>query len=124
MTKLPGIDHLNDYDLLIFHRITIEDISQTFTFELVLPNKKVINVQYEKDSLKKQKHMFQKIPDLGFPYYDDHERKNGDLYIQYYLSFEEDSVNKNENINANGKILENVYFAKNCNIDDIFQNNI
>jgi len=113
---------LNDYDLLTFHPITIEDISKTFTFELVLPNKKIINVQYEKNSLKGQKHMFQKIPDLGFPYYDDHERKSGDLYIQYYLSFEEDSVNANAN--ANGKILETQYVAKNCNIDDIFQNNI
>jgi hypothetical protein len=60
----------------------------------VLPNKKVINIQYEKDSLKKQKHLFQKIPELGFPYYDEETRITGDLYIQYYLSFE-DSVNKN-----------------------------
>jgi DnaJ-class molecular chaperone len=109
---------LNDYDLLTFHPIIVEDISKTFTFELTLPNKKVINVQYEKDSLKKQKHLFQKIENLGFPYYDDHERKTGDLYIQYYLSFEEESINKNE------KVLENKYIAKNCNIDDIFQNNV
>lgn len=108
---------LNDYDLLTFHSITIQDISKTFTFELMLPNKKIINVQYEKDSLKCQKHMFQKIETLGFPYYDDKERKTGDLYIQYYLSFEE-SINKND------KILEHNYVAKNCNIDDIFQNNI
>ena len=66
--------------------------------------------------------MFQKIETLGFPYYDDKERKTGDLYIQYYLSFEKDQVIKN--INKNDKILENVYVAKNCNIDDIFQNNI
>ena len=111
---------LNDYDLLTFHLITIEEISQTFTYELILPNKKVINVQYEKNSLKGQKHMFQKIETLGFPYYDDKERKTGDLYIQYYLSFEKDPVLKN----INDKILENVYLAKNCNIDDIFQNNI
>ena len=110
---------LNDYDLLTFHPITIEDISKTFTFELLLPNKKVINVQYEKDSLKGQKHLFQKIKNLGFPYYDDHERKTGDLYIQYYLSFEE-SINKNEN----KKILDNNFIAKKCNIDDIFQNNV
>jgi DnaJ-class molecular chaperone len=114
----------NDYDLLTFHPITIENISQTFTFELVLPNKKIINVQYEKDSLKGQKHMFQKIETLGFPYYDDKERKTGDLYIQYYLSFEKDKVIKNKNENINDKILENIYVAKNCNIDDIFQNNI
>jgi DnaJ-class molecular chaperone len=107
---------LNDYDLLAFHPITIEDISKTFTFELVLPNKKVIIIQYEKDSLKKQKHLFQKIPELGFPYYDEETRITGDLYILYHLSFEE-SVNKN-------KILEYQYVAKNCNIDDIFQNNI
>lgn len=105
---------LNDYDLLTFHPITIENISKTFTFELFLPNKKVINVKYEKDSLKKQKHMFQKIENLGFPYYDDHIRKTGDLYIQYYLSFEEN----------NNETLEHNYVAKNCNIDDIFQNNI
>lgn len=109
---------LNDYDLLAFHPITIEDISKTFIFELLLPNKKIINIQYEKDSLKKQKHLFQKIPELGFPYYDEGTRITGDLYIQYYLSFEE-SINKNNN-----KILEYQYVAKNCNIDDIFQNNI
>jgi DnaJ-class molecular chaperone len=108
---------LNDYDLLTFHPITVEDMSITFTFELVLPNKKVINIKYEKDSLKKQKHLFQKIKNLGFPYYDDHERKTGDLYIQYYLSFEE-SINKND------KLLSNNFIAKNCNIDDIFQNNV
>ena len=107
---------LNDYDLLTFHPITIEEILQTFTFDLVLPNKKIINVQYEKNSLKGQKHMFQKIETLGFPYYDDKERKTGDLYIQYYLSFEKDKVIKSIN--------ENIYVAKNCNIDDIFQNNI
>jgi DnaJ-class molecular chaperone len=111
---------LNDYDLLTFHPITVQDISKTFTFELILPNKKIINVQYEKDSLKDQKHMFQKIKNLGFPYYDEGEHITGDLYIQYYLFFEEDLINKNEN----KKILENQYIAKNCNIDDIFQNNI
>jgi DnaJ-class molecular chaperone len=121
-TLEDNFKRLNDYDLLTFHPITIEDISKTFTFELILPNKKVINVQYEKDSLKKQKHLFQKIETLGFPYYDDKERKCGDLYIQYYLFFEEDSINKNKN--ENKKILENQYIAKNCNIDDIFQNNI
>jgi len=123
---------LNDYDLLTFHPITIEDISKTFTFELFLPNKKVINVQYEKDSLKGQKHLFQKIENLGFPYYDEDEHKNGDLYILYHLSFEENCINKNENENENEnenknknkKILEYNYVAKNCNIDDIFQNNI
>jgi DnaJ-class molecular chaperone len=119
---------LNDYDLLTFHPITIEDISKTFTFELFLPNKKVINVQYEKDSLKGQKHLFQKIENLGFPYYDEDERKTGDLYILYHLSFEENCINKNknenENENENEKILEYNYVAKNCNIDDIFQNNI
>ena len=113
---------LNDYDLLTFHPITIEDISKTFTFELILPNKNVIRIQYEKDSLKGQKHLFQKIENLGFPYYDDKERKTGDLYIQYYLSFEE-SINKNEKVLEN-EYIENQYIAKKCNIDDIFQNNI
>jgi DnaJ-class molecular chaperone len=116
---------LNDYDLLTFYPITVGDISKTFTFELSLPNKKVIIIKYEKDSLKKQKHMFQKIENLGFPYYDDGERKTGDLYIQYYLSFEENifDINNNEK-KENKEILEHNYVAKNCNIDDIFQNNI
>jgi molecular chaperone DnaJ len=110
----------NDYDLLTFHTISLQEISKTFTFELLLPNKNIINVQYEKDSLKKQKHLFQKIENLGFPYYDDKERKTGDLYILYHLSFDEDLINKNKN----EKVLSNIFIAKNCNIDDIFQNNI
>jgi len=113
---------LNDYDLLAFHPITVQEISKTFTFELSLPNKKVIIIKYEKDSLKKQKHMFQKIENLGFPYYDDGERKTGDLYIQYYLSFEENIFDINNN--EKKETLEHNYVAKNCNIDDIFQNNI
>ena len=62
------------------------------------------------------------LPMILLGKYDDKERKTGDLYIQYYLSFEKDKVIKN--INKNDKILENIYVAKNCNIDDIFQNNI
>ena len=71
---------MNDYDILTFYPITFEKISKDFIFKLSLPNKKVINVLYQKNSLKNQKHMFQKIDGLGIPYYDNSNLKNGDLY--------------------------------------------
>lgn len=108
---------MNDYDILTFYPITFEKISKDFIFKLSLPNKKVINVLYQKNSLKNQKHMFQKIDGLGIPYYDNSNLKNGDLYILYYLSFD-----NSENINEN--IDKEEYISKNCIIDNIFQNNL
>ena len=73
---------MNDYDMLTFIPITFEDISKTFTFKIVLPNNKTINVLYEKDSLKTQKHLFQKIKNLGIPYYDETNLNNeGIIFI-------------------------------------------
>lgn len=106
----PSFRRINDYDILTEVPIHISEIEKSFTFDITLPNKKRISILYEENSLKFQKHWFQKVEKIGLPY---DEEENGDVIIMYYLVYEE---------NKERKLKEYQYIAKNCSLEEIFQN--
>ena len=104
----PNFKRINDYDLLTEIPIHINDISKTFTFEIKLPNKKIITILYEENSLKNQKHWFQKVEKQGLPY---DENEYGDIIILYYLVYDE----------VKERCLKEYQFiARNCSLDEVF----
>ena len=110
---------INEYDMLTYKDIEINQLYSAFVYDLVLPHGKVIKVQTEimKDF------MLQKINKNGLPYNDEDDNLcYGNLYILYKIKLPkkfEDLKNIQEYVEK-ANIDEKYEIAYNCNIDEIF----
>ena len=84
---------INDYDVLTYKHINLNDIYTDIMYEIKLPNKKVLKVQCPKNSLVTQFHPVQKITGHGIPYKTSHDEEEyiyGDLFVMYYIHYTND----------------------------------
>jgi len=110
---------INEYDMLAYKDIEINQLYSAFVYDLVLPHGKVIKVQTEimKDF------MLQRINKNGLPYMDEDDNLcYGNLYVLYKIKLPkkfEDLKNIQEYVES-ANIDEKYEIAYNCNIDEIF----
>lgn len=116
---------INEYDILTYKDITINDLynESSLEYDLILPNGEILKVKC--DNLLLNKYLIQKIIHKGLPYEEDNILKYGNLYIYYTIKFP-DSIEDLKNItvtNINKEIDDNKYvFAENTVINELFQN--
>lgn len=72
----------NDYDLFKVEKIEYENLPNSNTLSIKLPNDKEINVNIDVKELLKDTNKLIKIENKGFPYIIDNELKRGNLYIK------------------------------------------
>jgi molecular chaperone DnaJ len=118
--KSKKFKRINEYDILVYHQIDLEDVYKNIEFKVKLPNDEIINIKNEKLTENSDNNLIQKVIGKGIPYRKDDANKEdwsyGDLYIIYKIKFpvkenedkKEDTNNEKENINA-----------VNCSINDI-----
>jgi len=115
---------INEYDILTYKDITINDLynESSLEYDLILPNGEILKVKC--DNLLLNKYLIQKIIHKGLPYEEDNILKYGNLYIYYAIKFP-DSIEdlKNTNKENNNNNYDNNYvFAENTVINELFQN--
>jgi len=117
---------INDYDVLTYKEININEIYNAFIYDIKLPNGENIKVQTEmminKNNLG-QCNLIQKISKKGLPYKNDNDDKcNGNLYIIYKVilpsNFED--LKNLEIYNVDASIDDNYHTAYNCTFDELF----
>jgi DnaJ-class molecular chaperone len=112
---------INEYDVLTYIDINLNQIYGAYTYDIILPNGELLKVQSE--CMSNNKFLIQKIMNKGLPYKDeDDEDLNGNLYVKYKLNIPshiEDLKNINKYVNEDN-IKDNYIIAYNCSIDEIF----
>lgn len=114
---------INEYDILTYKDILINQFYSAFVFDLILPHGNVLKVQTEK--MKNKDHLIQKINEKGLPYIDDDgDEKNGNLYIIYKIIFPEtiEELKNLESYEENSNINDYNIIAYNCDFEEIFKN--
>lgn len=119
--KEDNFKRINDYDVLTYKDILINNFYSVLTYDLILPNGEVLKVQSEKMN----KELIQKIPNKGLPYENEtSDAKYGDLYIIYKVIFPEtieelkDIIIKDNNENINDYNI----IAYNSQFNELFNN--
>lgn len=114
---------INDYDLVTYKDIYLNQIYEIFTYDIKLPHGKIIYIQSE--LLLNKLNLVQKILNKGLPYIDENnEKKYGNLYVIYKLLLPlnlnelKNIVEYKENIN----IKDNYNIAYNCEWNELFSN--
>ena len=114
---------INEYDILTYKDILINQFYSAFVYDLILPHGNVLKVQTEK--MKNKDHLIQKINEKGLPYIDDDgNEKNGNLYIIYKIIFPEtiEELKNLESYEENSNINDYNIIAYNCDFEEIFKN--
>ena len=114
---------INEYDILTYKDIYINQFYTAFVYNLILPHDEVLKIQTEK--MKNKDHLIQKINEKGLPYIDDDgDEKNGNLYIIYKIIFPEtiEELKNLEYYEENLNINDYNIIAYNCDFDEIFKN--
>ena len=114
---------INEYDMLTYKEIFINQFYTAFVYELILPHGEVLKIQTEK--MKNKDHLIQKINNKGIPYIDeDGIEKEGNLYIIYKIIFPEniEELKNIEYYEENSNINDYNIIAYNCDFDEIFKN--
>ena len=117
---------INDYDVLTYKEININEMYNAFIYDIKLPHGENIKVQTEmminKNNLG-QANLIQKIPKKGLPYKNENDNNcNGNLYIIYKLILPlnfEDLKNMGM-YNVDAGIDDNYHVAYNCTFDELF----
>jgi DnaJ-class molecular chaperone len=110
---------VNEYDMLTYKEINVNQLYSIIIYEIVLPNGEIIKVKNELMNL--QNHLIQKISKKGLPY---DEECYGNLYVIYKIIFPnnfEDLKNIEKYEEQNNLNDDNYNYAKNCVLDDIFK---
>ena len=122
-TNEDNFKRVNDYDVLTYQDIHINQIYNSFIYEIILPHGEVIIVQSE--MMVGKTNLIQKILKKGLPYMDDNNVKcYGNLYVVYKLILPnnfEDLKNIEQYIEESG-INENYNIAYNCDFNELFRN--
>ena len=114
---------INEYDMLTYKEIFINQFYTAFVYELILPHGEVLKIQTEK--MKNKDHLIQKINNKGIPYIDeDGIEKEGNLYVIYKIIFPEniEELKKIEYYEEKSNINDYNIIAYNCDFDEIFKN--
>ena len=117
----PNFRRINDYDILTYVDINLNQIYGAYTYDLVLPNGNVLKIQTE--SMINNEHLIQKIMDKGLPYEDeDGDQLNGNLYVLYKLNFPKkwNDLKNIELYENNTNISDEYNIAYNCYFSEIF----
>lgn len=113
---------VNEYDILTFIYIELNQIYSSFFYTITLPNKEKINIKC--DDLIFNKDRIQKIIGKGIPYQNDNgDKLYGNLYVIYKINLP-DKLDELKNINEyvlndENKSNQNILIAENCKINDI-----
>ena len=112
---------INDYDVLTYKDIHINQIYNAFIYDIKLPHGEIIKVQTE--MMINQKNLIQKIKDKGLPY-EDEQKCNGNLYIVYKLILPEkfEDLKNLEEYKETSGINEDYHIAYNCDFNELFKN--
>jgi DnaJ-class molecular chaperone len=112
---------INDYNVLTYKDIYINQIYSAFIYDIKLPHGEIIKVQTE--MMKGTFNLIQKIYKKGIPYInDDNEKCYGNLYIIYKIILPakfEDLKNLEEYKEDIG-INDNYCIAYNCDFNELF----
>lgn len=113
---------LNEYDMLTFVKIELNQIYSIFFYNITLPNKEKINIK--SIDLISNKDMIQKIIGKGIPYKNENgEKLYGNLFVMYKVNYPtklEELKNISEYIiKENEKENEKIINAENCKIEEI-----
>lgn len=124
--KHKNFKRVNEYDMLTFKDITLNDYYGAFTYDLVMPHGEVLLIQAENmtdlETNKNGQILLQKILNKGLPYKnDDNMDLFGNLYVMYRIKLpktvgELKDIKLSENRES---IAENYLIAYNCGIDEI-----
>lgn len=121
--KNKNFKRINDYDILTYKDILLNQFYSAFIFEIKLPNGEKIKIQTEK--MNNDNFLIQKISKKGLPYQDENKIIcYGNLYILYKIILPE----KLEDLKNITEIIEDLpinneyHTAYNCNLDEIFKN--
>ena len=117
---------VNEYDILTYKEIYLNQLYSTIIYDLILPNNEIIKIKNE--IMLEQKHLIQKINKKGLPYKnEDDEQCYGNLYIMYIIiypkTFEDLQIIEKYEI-ENDKNNDDYNIAYNCKFDDIFKDEI
>jgi len=117
--KSKKFKRINEYDILVYHQIDLEDVYKNLEFKVKLPNDEIINIKNEKLTENADNNLIQKVIGKGIPYRKDDANKDdwsyGDLFIIYKIKFPA-KENNLENSNQDG------VNAINCSFNDILNN--
>ena len=124
--KHKKFKRVNEYDMLTFKDITLNDFYGAFTYDLVMPHGEVLLIQAENmtemESNKNGKILLQKILNKGLPYKtDDDNDLCGNLYVMYRMKLPKtvDELKDIKLCENTESIAENYLIAYNCDIDEI-----
>lgn len=120
--KSKKFKRVNDYDILVYHEIELNDIYKNNEFKIKLPHGEMLNVKTEKLFENIENQLIQKVIGKGIPYKNDKNDKSkdtnleewlyGDLYIVYKVKFpileEKDIIENRDNINAVNCSINNI----------------
>lgn len=116
---------INDYDLLTFKEINVNQLYTSFVYDIELPNNNVLKIQSESMIKDNSTFLLQKVNKKGLPFEDEnHNLQYGNLYIKYKIIFPK-SIDELKNIkeyNENSNIKDDYQVAYNCLFDEIFKN--
>jgi DnaJ-class molecular chaperone len=117
----PNFRRINDYDILTYIDINLNQIYGAYTYNIILPNGNILKIQSE--PMINNEFLIQKIMDKGLPYEDeDGEKLNGNLYVLYKLKFPKnfDDFKNLEKYENKNNIGDEYNIAYNCSFSEIF----
>ena len=124
--KSKKFKRINEYDILVYHEIELDDVYKNLEFTIKLPNNEIISIKNEKLTENKDSNLIQKVIGKGIPYRKDDANKDdwsyGDLFIIYKVKYplkEEENQQEDSNNNNGGECGVN---AVNCSFNDILNN--
>lgn len=122
--KNDKFSRINEYDLVVSKKINLIDLYRNIYYDLELPNKKVIQVQGDGQSILNGKGHIQKIPKYGLPYVDENnEKKQGNLYVIYEIEYPKtlDELKViSEGIHKNFTVQNDIIVSYPCEMSEIF----
>ena len=122
--KSKKFKRINEYDILIYHEIELEDVYKKLEFNIKLPNNEIIGIKNEKLAENKDNNLIQKVIGKGIPYRKDDANKEdwsyGDLFIIYKVKYPLKEENQQED--SNNKNVEKDVNAVNCSFNEILSN--
>ena len=124
--KEANFKRINEYDILTYVTIKINEIYDKIIHKIILPHGELLQICGEK--LISNKDLLQKVVGKGLPYNDEEGcLKSGNLYIMYKIAFPEkweDLKDYKEDPVSNEQNESNNYLnAINCSIDELFLEN-
>ena len=122
--KNKRFSRINEYDLIVSHKINLVDLYKNIYFDLELPNKKIIQVQGDGQSILNGKGQVQKINGYGLPYQDDEGKSmKGNMYVMYEIEYPktlQELKDIENSLQKNVTIENDIIVSYPCDLSEIF----